>query len=327
MVSKGKINKLKVVVFPNPHFKSSNPYLKDLCHHINAINKDELYDANIVNLYKHLFDGNTYIFNWPENLCFRKFGYIQIALFFIAVIILKTRKVKIVWIFHNIAPHQGHTWITRVIYNIFFRWSNLIIAHSQNALKYIKMHTSTKSVFIPHPFRERFSPTKDINYKYDIIIWGSIYRYKGILEFLTNKITWTKPFKVLIIGKCNDSDYDYKIKSIIDNNTIYQNRFADKKELETLILSSRYVVFPYIKDSISSSGALIDSLLLGKTVIGPNVGAFQELSIEGLCYTFDEYGDIFDIISKNENINIGLIERYVNENVWDTSVQQIINYL
>lgn len=327
MVSKDEISNIRVVIFPNPHFKSSNPYLKDLCHHTNAINKDELHDANIVNLYKHIFDGNTYIFNWPENLSFRKFGYIQIALFFIALITLKLRKAKILWIFHNISPHQGHTWITKVVYKTFFHWSDLIIAHSQKALKYIKQHTKVKSIFIPHPFRKRFCTTNDLNYKYDIIIWGSIFRYKGIIEFLKCKNTWTKSFKVLIVGKCNDIDYDHQIQNLIDKNTTYQNRFVDKNELDTLILSSRYVVFPYLKDSISSSGALIDSMLLGKTVIGPNVGAFQELSADGLCYTFNDYDDICDIISRNDKIDKGLIKNYVNENVWDISAQKILRYL
>lgn len=323
------INKGRVIIFPNPSYKSLNPYLKDLSHSINAINKDEIYDVSIVNLFKHLLDGDIYLFNWPENLVFRKLGYIQIAFFLIDLVILKIRGVRIVWLFHNISPHQGHTWVTKAIYRIFFHWSNLVVTHSQRALKYIKEQTKVKCIFIPHPFRKKICPTKDddSNYQYDIIIWGSIYRYKGIVEFLKSRINWTTPFKILIIGKCNDADYDSQIRSFVDKNITYQNRFVDEIERDNLILSSRYVVFPYLKNSISSSGALIDSLQLGKTVIGPNVGAFQELSVDGLCYTFNEYSDIFDIISRNDIVNKCLIADYINGNLWDICVRKILRCL
>lgn len=327
MVSTSNANENRIVIFPNPHYKSLNPYLKDLCQSTNAINKDELYDANIVNLLKHLFDGNIYIFNWPENLIFRKFGYFQIILFLFCLVVLKIRRVKLVWIFHNISPHHGHTWATKEVYKVLFHWSNLIITHSQKALRYIREHTKVNSVFIPHPFRRRFCPTTDLNYQYDIIIWGSIYKYKGIIEFLKSKIKLNISFKILIIGKCNDADYDFEIQRFINKDVTYQNRFVDKTELDTLILSSRYVVFPYLKDSISSSGALIDSILLGKTVIGPNVGAFQELSLAGLCYTFDDYSDIFEIINRRDKVNTDLIEKFVNENVWDISAKKILSYI
>lgn len=327
MASTFDINNHRIIVFPNPHYKSLNPYLKDLCQSINAINKNEVADANIKNLFRHLFDGNVYIFNWPENLFFRKLGYVQIVLLLIGLIILKIRNTKIVWIFHNISPHQGHTWITKFIYKIFFHWSNIIIAHSQKALNYIEGQTSVKTVFIPHPFRKKFCLKEDLDYKYDIIIWGSIYKYKGIVEFLKSKIALNISCTVLIVGKCNDTDYDSQIRALIDKNISYQNRYVDETELNSLILSSRYVVFPYLKDSISSSGALIDSVLLGKTVIGPNVGAFEELSSIGLCYTFNKYSDIFDIINSNEIVNKNLIANFVNENVWDNSAKKILSYL
>ncbi len=327
MSSTLNINNRRIIVFPNPHHKSLNPYLKDLCQSINAINKEETSDANIINIFKHLFDGDVYIFNWPENLFFRKFGYIQIIALFIGLIILKIRRVKIVWIFHNISPHQGHTWITKFIYKIFSRWSNLIITHSQKALKYIEEKTKAKSVFIPHPFRRKFCLQEELDYKYDLIIWGSIYKYKGIVEFLKSKNTLKTSCKILIIGKCDDADYDHQIRTLINKDITYQNRYVDETELTSCILSSRYVVFPYLKDSISSSGALIDSLLLGKTVIGPNVGAFNELSSMGLCYTFNEYHDIFDIVDSNERVSQNLIANFVNENVWDNSAKKMLSYI
>lgn len=321
------VKKGKIIVFPNPHKKSLNPYLKDLSNALNAINKDETTDANIKNLFKHLFDAKIYIFNWPEILIFRKFGHLQISLLFLAIIILKIRRTQIIWIFHNITPHQGHTYLTKFTYKLFFKFSNLIITHSKKALAFIQERTSAKCIFIPHPFRKDFTMIDDHKIEYDIIIWGSILRYKGIVEFLSSKSNWPKSYKILIVGKCEDDEYDLQIRNLLDNNITYENRYIEKKELENLILSSRYILFPYLKNSISSSGALVDSLLLGKTVIGPNVGAFQELANDGLCFTYEEYSDIFSIIEKNKNVKQEDIKEYVNDNLWKKSAEKIIRSL
>lgn len=55
--------------------------------------------------------------------------------------------------------------------------------------------------------------------------------------------------------------------------------------------------------------------------------AFEELSSIGLCYTFNKYSDIFDIINSNEIVNKNLIANFVNENVWDNSAKKILSYL
>lgn len=321
------MRKDKIIVFPNPHKKSLNPYLKDLSDSLHAVNKDEITDANIKNLLKHLFDANIYFFNWPENLIFRKFGYLQITLLFICVIILKIRGVQIVWIFHNIAPHQGHTYLTKVVYKLFLHWSDLIITHSKKALRFIQENSKNKSFYIPHPFRKKFFPVRNHKYQYDMIIWGSIFRYKGIVEFLRSKQDCQKSYKILIIGKCDDREYDRKIRELINSNIRYENRYVEQEELKNLILSARYVLFPYLKNSISSSGALVDSILLGKTVIGPNVGAFQELANEGLCLTFKDYPDIFKIVDEDKYVSQEDIEKYVNNNVWEISAEKIIKCL
>lgn len=314
----------RIVVFPNPHYITINPYLNDLSRSVNAINKNETKDKSIINFYKHLFDGDIYIFNWPENIIYQKYGFIQYILFLIGFFILKLRKIKVILIFHNITPHLGHNFFTKFIIKIFFKFSNLIITHSLKGLKYLNKNSKIKSIYIPHPFQGNCYNQKINSFTYDIIIWGSIFRYKGILEFLKNVNKLKRPEKILIIGKCEDKEYDLQIKNNINCHVIYENKFVEKDILNDLILKSKYVVFPYLMKSVSSSGALIDSLLLGKTVIGPNTGAFQDLSKEGLCFTFDNYNDIFKIIEGGKKINTDLISEYIEKNTWDHFGENLI---
>lgn len=310
---------VKIVVYPNPSIGTANPYIPDLCDSIGAINKSEIQDSNAKNLVKHLFDGNVYIFNWPENAIFRKYGKTQFFVLLICVTIIWLRNCKIIWIFHNMEPHQGHNAYSRFIYRLFYKISDLIVPHSKEASIFLAGKTKAMIDYEPHPFRFHFNDSlkKSIKKEYDIIIWGAISKYKGIVEFLEyRKIENRTDNRILIIGKCNDEEYDKRIRINIDDNVKYINKFLDKDSLNEYIKLSRYVLFPYLKNTVSSSGALMDSLLLGANVIGPNAGAFGELAEEEICFSFDDYQDIFAIIHDKRSIDLMKIKEFVNKNTW-----------
>ncbi|MBN2730662.1 MAG: hypothetical protein JXR53_15665 [Bacteroidales bacterium] len=308
----------KIVVYPNPRKHAENSYIQDLCDSVDAINKNENLGPNILNLINHLFDGDAYIFNWPENVAFRKFGVIQFFVMLLCLMILRVRQVTFLWIFHNIEPHQGHNIYSKLIFKLFFRISSFIIPHSKDAFDFLQGKTNAQVVYYPHPFHSEFKSVQvssDIDL--DVIIWGNISKYKGIAEYVAYKRQYCNDtFKTLIVGRCSDLLYDESIRNHLDDYTTYQNRFLCKDELNILIRKSKYVLFPYVKGSVSSSGALMDSILLGKTVIGPDVGAFREMAEEGFCFTFKSYDEIFQIISSGAQIDILLLEKYVNENTW-----------
>jgi len=54
--------------------------------------------------------------------------------------------------------------------------------------------------------------------------------------------------------------------------------------LQNLIAKSILVLFTFSKVSILSSGILIDSLGYGANIVGPKVGAFKDLSIDGIVH-------------------------------------------
>lgn len=311
----------KIIIYPSPNKKQTNSYIYDFCNAINAINKSYTDENNICNLIRNIFKGDTYVFNWPENIIYRKWGVLQYWTFIVIIHILIVRKAKIIWVFHNITPHQKHNKYTSRIYALFFKKSNLIITHSQTAYNYLKKYANCKIWHHPHPFKNdnQYTSPAHVKKEWDILIWGSIEKYKGILEFLNYlKDNMLLPkYKIMIIGKCNDEDYANKIKEMTNGNIVFENRFANFKELKELSDASEYILFPYLKNSISSSGALMDSLLFGASVIGPNIGAFQDLNKANLCHTFNNYEDIINIIKQHNKILNENILSYIKENTWN----------
>lgn len=320
-------------LFPTLTAKGSlNPYLDDFCNalskKVDVINKSKRANSAVIDLLKCCFSADTYIFNWIEDVPFRRMGKIQTLVFiFIIFPILKFRKAKLYWIFHNFSAHKGRNFLSTILRKMMMKYSNVIITHSKEALNYLEKNANprTKKLFANHPVKNRIITNSISDKLYDILIWGAIEPYKGIADFMQFLNTRGTTFKVKIVGKCNDKLYRDKINSLTSKNITYENKIIPFEELGELISKSRFIVFPYLKQSISSSGALMDTISFGGTAIGPDKGAFNDLADEGICYTFSSYNDIIDIINDRSTISIDIIENFILKNTWAKFSEKIIN--
>ena len=278
---------------------------------------------------KALFSADIYIFNWIENFSYLRFQPIQYFLIILCFRIIKWRKKKLIWMFHNMHPHMNQGRYSEKIMSFLFNHSNLIIAHSKDATEFAKSRAKHKVIYRCHPFPPFYYNSKTYKKKcnIDILIWGTIFPYKGIIEFLSYLNSVKNKLKVYIIGRCNDEELANSIKGLCSDNISYSNSHVDFQELKNLIFESRYVVFPYIGSCVSSSGALIDTIAMGGNVIGPNKGAFKDLAVEGCCYVYDNYEEILSIIDNNRLLNANDIKTFYDNNSWDNYVRSIIPYL
>lgn len=317
-----------------------NPYttnfMDSLGERVKVVNKDSYAKIAIADLLKYLFKIDTIVFNWIENLEHRKLGKLQFVVFMLAFQILKLRKVKIIWVFHNIHPHQGESFISKHLYSLFFKRSDLIVTHSRKAENHVKSRTQTNVLFQHHPNNCNLADTSASDYsisedvkKYDVLIWGAIAPYKGILEFLTylKSTANAHRLKIKIIGNCTDKNYARQLALFQDDAVDFENRSASFSEIRELIQCSKNVVFPYQTASVSSSGALFDTLCFGGNCIGPNTGAFNDLAEEKLCHVFDSYEQLLPMIEKNDPIEKEKIQQFVQENTWDKFCQKLIQHI
>lgn len=273
-----------------------------------------------------LVKADIYLFNWIENFGYKHFKIAQFYLLIICFKIIKWRGKKIVWMFHNIHPHAKTDVYSDGVMSRLFEYADLIVAHSKEAAQYAQKKSKGKVLYRCHPVR----PICDIAlsnkmYEYDILIWGTILPYKGIPEFLSYVNSSENSLKILIAGSCNDKELDTRIREQCSERIIYQNRRFDFTELKQLTDKSRYILFPYIGTSVSSSGALIDTIAMGGNAIGPNKGAFKDIAEEGCCFVYNDYAELMNILNRKPELDRTKLIDFIHRNSWDNFVKSVIN--
>ena len=83
------------------------------------------------------------------------------------------------------------------------------------------------------------------------------------------------------------------------------------------IAKSKFVIFPYIGDSISSSGVLMNTIMMGGNPVGPNRGAFKDLSEEGVCFVYDNYDEMYEILISDVYISDEKKTDFIKKNSWN----------
>lgn len=317
------------------HGKASNPY----CDNFLEVIKGDFY---VIPKSKHIlprglelflgsFKADIYILNWVESIGFLKGGFIQASLSIVSLLVISLRKRKIIWIFHNIHPHEGENFWSKVIKRLMFRLSDIIISHSGEAAKYAVQFARCPVYYKPHPvkikdFGKWDGPVKDSVF----YLWGDIYPYKGIVEFLKEARLQNVRSQILVVGKVVNEPIKNQIESNLSDNIIFENRRADFCEIAAQCKKSLYVVFPYIGDSVSSSGVLMDTLLMGGTPIGPNKGAFSDLAKQGCCITYNNLEEVFCFPTDDEHslkLNPQNVYKFVNDNTWEAFGCWFINLM
>lgn len=274
-------------------------------------------------LLAHSFSAHVYVLNWIESIPHLRFSLLQTVIVLLSLKILKWRNSEIVWMFHNIRPHQGENWKTRLITNWMFENSSLIVSHSQEASAYAKERAKCEVIYKCHPVTEIEVADGRKEKLFDVLIWGSIYPYKGIVEFLSNSEILKLDLKIKIIGLCKDKMLDSQIRSYVNEHVSYENRKAGFKEIATYCKAAKYVLFPYIGKCVSSSGALIDTIVMGGIPVGPKVGAFEDLSKEGVCLVYNSTKELINIIKENNSVSEVKRKAFISDNSWE----KFANYL
>lgn len=301
--------------YPNPY---SVNYKRELGKHFVLLDSQNKYSITNISLIRNACIADVVILNWIESVVTSKHPMIQYLLAMIGLTILRIRRKKIVWMFHNIYPHQGENKYSRAIKRYLFRHADLIISHSMKGTEFAKQYAHKPNVvYRCHPVEE-YSIDKNYNVgNFDVFIWGAILPYKGIKEFLSYLREKKSDLQVKIIGKCKDTSLLNDINALCNEYRSFENRYADFSELSAYMKHAKYTLFPYIGDCVSSSGALIDTLVLGGNPIGPNVGAFKDLSFENLCITYSTFSNLLDILKQEKHINDTDRENFIRKNTWD----------
>lgn len=239
---------------------------------------------------------------------------------------------------HNKKPHaQGRDGMKTFLARLIAKNSSLIITHSEEGVRLVHddfPYAARKVHYIDHPTKCRLqlaTAASTAEKKYDLLIWGTIARYKGIFEFVdyirTNKIDH---LHICIVGGASETVFK-DLKAICPDNITLINQRPSFDELADYINQSEFVLCPYAPETILSSGMLMDSLSFGAKVIGPEVGSFKDYASNSLLnvYTFKSFDDIAGIAQrhKHDSVSLANYRRFLEENDWTHYAQKLAKLL
>lgn len=326
----------RIYLYPKV-YPTENPYIsnleRSLAGHFIIVNKDNN-NKGVLDLFRYLFNADIYYFNWIENIPFRKFGKIQVAVFVVFLFLLKVLRKKIIWTLHNKYSHEKANcrW-TDFMYSLMFRHSSFILTHSGEGIDFAGEKFPEyvyKVKYYIHPVTRLYHVSEEKKTEYDFLIWGTIWPYKGVVEFLRFlKERGEKP-AICLAGICINEEMRKSLSPYLSENIVHIDRFLDFDEIADLAAKSRFTLFTYATGSVLSSGSLMDSVAMGSVVIGPDAGAFRDLSSYGFVRTYRDYGEILEIWRSAGNGNLKNrknLEQFRDENSWEVFGNRLSNDL
>jgi beta-1,4-mannosyltransferase len=320
---------MNIYIYPKV-FPCENPYINDLEQSLSTnfeiINK-EANRNGVLDLFKFFLRTDIYYFNWIESLPSRRYGKIQIIAFVVFLMLAKWSGKKIVWTLHNKYTHDKNKngWVD-YMYNIMMEHSDVIFTHSQSGIDFVKEKypaSAKKIKYFIHPVKPVFPMIYDKKCIYDFFIWGTIWPYKGVIEFLrflkeSGKI---HPFKILIAGRCINNQIRTELDKYLMSNITYKDEYYSIEEIAGFSNQAKFTLFTYKSESVLSSGSLMDSIRMRSVIIGPDIGAFRDLSSYDFVKTYNTYGEIIEIYTKYENTRDSMLtetEEFCLENSWNS---------
>jgi beta-1,4-mannosyltransferase len=320
------------IIYPiqQSHKNYLNPYIHDLSMAFNSAGIEVLNSENqkhpLINLFFKSRKADYIVLNWLESVITYRFGILQFILSISFLCLAKVFGKKIIWIYHNKQIHNDTilpSW--KVKSAAFFqrmgvRFAYKVVGFTDEVKNLIPSKYHGKLSTFNHPIKENRLQTKsNQDYTYDYLIWGEISPYKGVLDFLQYRQTSyeLKNKKLIIVGSCKDLALKNQILSFSDANTIIQIRKITNEELMEMVSEVKFCLITHIKSSILSSATLMDSISFGFKVIGPNCGAFNDLSKHSRLdvRVYDDFSEILEISKQARIIELDY-DSFIKENTW-----------
>lgn len=310
---------------------SGNPYMTDLLgalsRHYTVVNREMPSTIGVAQVFRFLWRIDCVFLNWVENIPERRLGTIQTAVLLCLLALFKITGVEVVWTMHNKLSHSRlRLRSKRLLFRTLIKASRIVITHSSEGVEYARRVVKGEHRhihYLPHPVKNRLTGGETAK-DYDVLVWGRIEPYKGVLEFLEHLQATGRHlrYRILVAGSPTEQEYFERILKFASSQVAIKGERVPDNLLRHLISRSRIVLFPYASDSILSSGALMDSIGYGGRVVGPHVGAFADLQRLGIVRTFRGMDDLFDVIdsvlSSDDGRSDGLsAEAFITDNSWD----------
>lgn len=324
---------MSIYVYPNSRnipVESRNPYITDLIRslskHESVVNDDRPTSLGLLDLLMKLPRTRYIIFSWIENVVDKKGGILQFFLFYLICFLCNLTGKKIIFILHNKFSHSKTKmfWKKRLFRSVI-SFSSQILTHSAEGVRFIQENypSAEKKVFyLPHPVASDIIKRGPVEKSIDLLLWGTMSRYKGVDRFIkyATETGTDRKNRILIAGKFNPEGFYSEIAPVKGEIEI-RNEYVPDDELEALILNSRFILFTYIADSVLSSGALMKSLEYETVILAPCTGAFRDLAEEKIILCYSSFDQLIELLNSTSGKTIEEMNRnkmvFLQENSWE----------
>ena len=128
-------------------------------------------------------------------------------------------------------------------------------------------------------------------------------------------------YKILIVGRGINNEIRMELDKYLMTNITYKDEFYPIEEIAGFSNQTKFTLFTYKSESVLSSGSLMDSIRMRSVIIGPDTGAFKDLSSYSFVKTYNTYSEIIEIFNKYEKTRDPMlveIEKFCLENSWNS---------
>lgn len=311
---------------------TKNPYIDDLISALESngheiVNKDKFSKIGLFDAFGFIHKIDAVYFNWIEDLVSTRFGLLQTIYIYFFALVCKILNIKIIWMLHNQVSHSKDNLFVKIINTyMLINYADIVLTHAKDGITFaeiFKKNQLKQIHFRHHPVKKMFDDKiAELDKVYDILIWGSITPYKGILELLkfleSNNIL--DKYKIKIVGKINSQALKNEILSYASDSIDINDEFLSDEELKQLHRQSKIVLFTYMSQGTFASGSLMWSIGQGSQVVGPNIGAFKDLNQEGVINVYDDFFGLVNILDQYLNVSEKdsvKLEEFIEKHSWN----------
>jgi|GEM_PF-7056669 len=263
---------------------------------------------------------DTLYLNWIDDVVDRKLGYLQIVLLLFVLVCCWLTGKQVVWFIHNNTSHNPRNWKAKQVVAALMRFfADTILSHAP-AEQVVKAPPGLQT--FDHPVGS-WNPVVRGKAQYDLLVWGTVSPYKGIIEFLRLHAAHPelRQRKVLVAGRFVRSELYEEAIAVAAPTAEIRNEAISEAELQRLMGVSRSVLFCYHSQSVLSSGALARSLSYGCQVIGPPLGCFAALADKNIIFSYRDADDLNGLLERIDSgaavIDRCRLEQYALEQSWE----------
>ncbi len=211
-------------------------------------------------------------------------------------LVLRIRGTRIVWMMHNVKPHEKDHWISRALFPWWFpRACTNVMALTQKGLAsayacYPSLRAKP-SIVVPHGHYRNAYPSvcsrslarKELGLpdRFTFLFFGSIRRYKNVpLLIETFRQLQAHDVQLLVAGQpvLGMRAEDLRAIAANDSRIHLHLQFIPDEQIPLYLGAADKVVAPF--DAILNSGSVMLSLSMNRSVLAPRLGALPELQAQ-----------------------------------------------